>query len=71
VRSKWIKASEAAELLGVSPSTITKMVKRGELTARSDPRDKRVTLIDRDQVEALLAEIREVHGNEEREKAKE
>jgi excisionase family DNA binding protein len=67
VQSKWIKASEAAELLGVSPSTITKMVKRRELTARSDPRDKRVTLIGRDQVEALLAEIREVHGDEERE----
>ena len=47
------------------------MVKRGELTARSDPRDKRVTLIDRDQVEALLAEIREVHGNEQREEREE
>ena len=67
MRSKWIKSSEAAAILGVSPSTITKMVKRGELTSRSDPRDKRVTLVDRDQVEALAAEIREVHGDAERE----
>ena len=43
-------------------STITKMVKRGQLQARRDPRDPRILLVDREQVEAMLAEIREVYG---------
>jgi len=58
-----MKASEAAQRLGVSTSSISRMIQRGELLSRSDPRDKRVRLVDREQVETLLAEIREVHGD--------
>lgn len=59
-----MKSSEAAALLGVHRSTIGRMIRRGKLTARPDPRDSRVVLVDRAQVEQLLAEIREVHGHD-------
>lgn len=60
-----MKSSEAAQVLGLSVSTIGRMIRRGELTSRPDPRDKRVQLVDREQVERLLAEIREVYGDSE------
>jgi excisionase family DNA binding protein len=57
-----MKSSEASELLGISASTVARMIQRGELDSRPDPRDRRVRLVDRAQVESLLAQIRGAHG---------
>lgn len=60
-----MRATEAARMLGVHRSTIGRMARRGELTARPDPLNKRVLLVDRAQVEQLAAEARRVHGEPE------
>lgn len=60
-----MRSTEAAGLLGVHKSTIVRWVRRGKLVGRRDPRDSRVLLVDREQVEKLAAQIREVHGEPE------
>lgn len=58
-----MRASDAARMLGVHPSTVSRMVQRGDLIGRRDPRNKHILLVDRVQVEQLVAEIRQVHGD--------
>lgn len=61
---RWIRASKAAELLGVSPSQIARMIQRGQLTSRPHPTDPRGVLVDRDQVEAIRAELQEIEDDD-------
>ncbi len=50
-----MRVSEAAELLGVSGKTMTRMLKDGELTVVGlDPVDHRAKLVRRADVEAIL-----------------
>jgi len=63
--ARWIRAQEAAELLGVHPSRISVLIRQGKLTWRPDPLDARVHLVDGEQVQAILDERRELYGNSE------
>ena len=47
--------AEAQKLLKVSKAKIARLIKEGELTATTDPLDKRFKLVERAQVEALIA----------------
>jgi len=59
----WIQASKAAEILGIPRGRIYRMIQRGQLASRPDPLNPRGVLVDRDQVETMLAELREIEGN--------
>jgi hypothetical protein len=50
-----ITAGEARRLLGISTRKLAELFRDGALTAEPDPLDKRLKLVHRDQVEALLA----------------
>jgi len=65
--ARWIRAQEAAELLGVHPSRISVLIRQGKLTWRGDPLDARVHLVDGEQVQAILDERRELYGETEAE----
>ena len=67
--TRWIRAREAAELLGVHPSRISVLIRQGKLTWRPDPLDARVHLVDADQIQALLEERRELYGDKDTEDA--
>ena len=65
--ARWIRAHEAAEVLGVHPSRISVLIRQGKLNWRPDPLDARVHLVDAEQVQALLDERRELYGEKEAE----
>lgn len=67
--ARWIRAREAAELLGVHPSRISVLIRQGKLAWRPDPLDARVHLVDAEQVQALLDERRELYGERDAEEA--
>ncbi len=67
--ARWIRAQQAAELLGVHPSRISVLIRQGKLTWRADPLDARVHLVDGEQVQAILDERRELYGETEDETA--
>jgi len=67
--ARWIRAQEAAKLLGVHPSHISVLIRRGKLTWRGDPLDARVHLVDGEQIQAILSERRELYGDKEVEAA--
>jgi hypothetical protein len=54
-QSEYVTAAEALELLEVSEGKLTAMLKSGELPWRPNPRNKRVKLIKRSDIEAWLA----------------
>lgn len=54
-KSTMVTMSEAAQLLGVSNTTIWRLVREGVLTAQRDPLDRRSKLIGRADLERLLA----------------
>lgn len=55
-----MKLSQAKKFLGVSSSTITKLVQRGILSYETDPIDTRVKLVRRADLEELLRRRKEV-----------
>lgn len=63
--ARWIRAQDAAEMLGVHPSRISVLIRQGKLTWRPDPLDARVHLVDAGQVQAILAERRELYEEKE------
>ncbi|MGI8826789.1 MAG: hypothetical protein ACR2JC_14285 [Chloroflexota bacterium] len=67
--ARWIRAQEAAALLGVHPSRISVLLRQGKLTWRPDPLDARVHMVDAEQVQAILNERRELYGDRESEAA--
>jgi chromosome partitioning protein len=56
VASQYISATEACELLGVSPDTFRRIVRDNNLGTVGDPKDGRVKLYDRSSIEALKRE---------------
>ncbi len=52
---QYVTASQARVLMGVSQYKMTELLKSGELPSIKSPRDKRVTLIKRSDVEAWIA----------------
>ncbi|MGH2443907.1 MAG: helix-turn-helix domain-containing protein [Chloroflexota bacterium] len=59
----WIRAREAAEMLGIHPSRISVLIRQGNIAWRPDPLDARVHLVDEEQIEAILDERRELYGD--------
>lgn len=57
-RDEWMMATEARERLGVSRGKFVALVKSGTLTQRPHALDKRIKLVRRVDVEALLREPR-------------
>lgn len=51
--SDLITTNEARRLLGISPNTMSQLIKDGKLKWRADPLDKRVKLVSRAAVLAL------------------
>jgi DNA-binding MarR family transcriptional regulator len=43
---QWIPLSEAARRVGVSQARLSTMVKNGEIKSRKDPKDRRKTYVD-------------------------
>ena len=54
--SQYITASDACDMLGVSPDTFRRLVREKNLRAESDPSDGRVKLFERLAIEALKRE---------------
>ena len=50
----FITTRKAQELLGISKGKMTDMIERGEIKTYPDPLDKRVKLIKKADVEAIL-----------------
>ena len=57
MREEFFTLQQAAQHAGVTRVTIWRMVKEGRLRAYADPRDRRVKLIRRDELEAALRPI--------------
>lgn len=55
-QSEYMSVAEARDVLGVSKTTMTTMLKDGRLTAKENPLDKRQRLVRREDVEALARE---------------
>jgi DNA-binding MarR family transcriptional regulator len=51
--SAWIPLSEAAKLAGVSRPTMSRIIASGLLQIKEDPFDRRVKLVNRDELLAL------------------
>ncbi len=52
----WIPLVEAARKVGISPSKLSGMAKRGEVKKKSDPRDKRKVLVDLNELRRIFLE---------------
>ncbi len=54
---EYLPLTEAAKHAGISRAKLWRMVKEGRLPAYEDPRDARVTLIKRDELEAAMRPV--------------
>ncbi len=45
-QEQWIPLTEAARRIGVSQARLSTMVKNGEIKSRKDPKDRRKTYVD-------------------------
>ena len=52
--AQWVNITEAAIKLGIGPSKISRLVKSGKIKTIDDPIDKRVKLVDLEEVEKLF-----------------
>lgn len=50
----WRKMAEAAQLVGVSASKLSRMAKEGKIAKRNDPKDERVVLVDLNELRRLF-----------------
>jgi hypothetical protein len=55
--SEYISVAEAREILGVSPTRMAEMLKRGELSSEPNPVDRRGKLIKRADVLVLARKV--------------
>lgn len=53
-KTEWKKLTEAAQEVGVSASKLSGMAANKEITTRRDPRDKRVVLVDMNELRRLF-----------------
>jgi len=53
-KAEWKKLTEAAQEIGVSASKLSGMAANKEITTRRDPRDKRVVLVDMNELRRLF-----------------
>ncbi len=58
MREGYMTMAQAAEYAGVSRVKLWRMVKSGRLPVYEDPRDARVKLVKRDELDAALQPIR-------------
>ena len=52
--AEWVNITEAAIRIGVGPSKISRLVKAGKIATVEDPIDKRVKLVDLEEVQKLF-----------------
>jgi excisionase family DNA binding protein len=57
-KSELVTMSEAAQILGVSSTTMWRLVRDGVMPTHQDPLDRRSKLIDRADLERLMAQSR-------------
>lgn len=50
----WRKLTEAAPLVGVSSTKLSRMAKNGEISTSKDPRDERIVLVDLNELRRLF-----------------
>jgi excisionase family DNA binding protein len=68
----YVTASEARVIMDVSKTKLAKMLKTGELPFISDPRDQKVKLIKRSDIDAWLAKaVRPPHKPQRRQEDEE
>lgn len=56
--SEWITITDAAVRLGVGPSKISRLVKSKQIQTMDDPIDRRVKLVDFDELQKLFRRVR-------------
>ena len=54
VNEEWVTMREAATRLKVTPSKLSRLAKSGKIRTRDDSVDERVTLVEFNEVRALL-----------------
>jgi DNA-binding MarR family transcriptional regulator len=54
VNEEWVTMREAATRLKVTPSKLSRLAKSGKIRTKDDPVDERVTLVEFNEVRALL-----------------
>ena len=59
---EWVTMSEAANRLGVSVSQISRLAQRGEIKAEADRLNKRVKLVDFNEVRRLFEQSKYYRG---------
>lgn len=53
-QAQWIKMSDAAREFKVSITKLRNMAAAGEIETKDEPRDKRVVLVDRNQLRSIF-----------------
>jgi len=53
---QWVTMKQAAEAVGVSATQISRLAKRGQIRAEKDILNKRVTLVELNEVKQLFAQ---------------
>lgn len=51
---EWVKMSDAAQEFGVSISKLRRMAANGEISTKDNPRDRRVVLVDRKELQKIF-----------------
>ena len=52
----WVPMSQAAEIIGVSVAQISRLAKRGEIRVEKDRVNKRVRLVELNEIKAIFNE---------------
>jgi len=52
----WVTMSQAAEIIGVSVAQISRLAKRGEIRVEKDRVNKRVRLVELNEIKAIFNE---------------
>jgi DNA-binding MarR family transcriptional regulator len=51
---QWVSLNEAAKIVKVSPSKLSQMAKKGEISSKRDPKDKRKVLLNIQELQRLF-----------------
>jgi excisionase family DNA binding protein len=59
---QWVTMSEAAQTLGINVATISRMAKRGEIRSERDAVNKRVRLVELNEIKNIFAQSKYYQG---------
>lgn len=51
---RWMSLTMAARAFGISGTTLSKLVKEGKIQSKKNPRDRRLTLLDLNELKGLF-----------------